>query len=57
MTLEGDNSTYGDGGNVLLGTSTVSSTARGSVMVGGGCEDGGIGGSGLVGAVVFPGRW
>jgi len=57
MTLEGGNSTHGDGGNVLLGTSAASSTARGSVMTGGGCEDGGIGGSGLMGAVVFPGRW
>ena len=57
MTLEGGNSTHGDGGKVLLGTGAASSTAEGSVMVGVGSRDDGIGGSGLVGAVVFPGRW
>ena len=57
MTLEGDKSTHGDGGNVLLGTGAESSTAGGSVMVGVGSGDGGIDGSGLVGAGIFIGRW
>ena len=56
MSLNGDTSAHGDGGNAFLGTGVTSSGAGGYDMVVVGSGDGGTGGSGLVGAGELIGR-